>query len=249
MRHLPSVRSLAGAAALLLLASPLAAQRGASRTDLLLSERPAPRRGCSIEMHPLPALGQVADTAALFGALTEFGRENRLATPEFFALYSVGFDRDGRVERLEAIDWYLPKDSEPGLRGIVRAALRSPGKAANLRVRVVPTVEPKVLVGHAEICPPLGLTRVSLEAPQTASRSIPPQLRARVMVSSQGVPQGASLLRGTGDRSLDDWVIENLNRGRYSPGLIDGHPVAMEYEQVVTFRGSNYNRAAGSPMN
>lgn len=233
----PAVRALALAAlALAGLAAPAAAQ---DRAALLLSDRPPPREGCRVDMSPrrLPAFDEIADSAAVVSAVRAWAGERRFADADsIFLLVSVGWNRDGRPVRGRGIRWYLPEGAGEELSRIVLANLRPQRGFTNLRVRLVPGAEPRVQVGRAEVCPPLGLERVDLVAPEAfRDVSAPQRIRARVFVNAEGRSLGVDLLSRSGSRDMDDWVDQELRRRRFAPGLIDGYPADMEYEATIRF--------------
>jgi TonB family protein len=138
------------------------------------------------------------------------------------------------VERLKAIDYWLPQGQEQAFAALVRPHLRpQPGGPTNLRLRVQPGSTPMLQVGRSELCPPESRTQFRLTAPATAQLQKPQPVRARIHVDAQGQAQSIQVLSSSGDRELDRWVTEILQRHTFSPGLIDGTPVAMDYEETV----------------
>jgi TonB family protein len=211
-----------------------------SRAEQLLSDRPAPRRGCAISTAPgrLPALSQLADSAALVAAVQEFGRRYPVSSGVAFGLYSVGFNAEGAVERVKSIDYFLPQGKEPELEGLLRQHLRpqAAGKSWGIRLRVEPAGNPVVRVGRSEVCEPESSTRFSVEAPSLEGGRRPTPLRLRVFVDAGGNVTDVQLLRGSGSDELDRWVQDTLRRRQFSPGLVDGVAVPMTTEETVPLR-------------
>ena len=211
-----------------------------SRAEQLLSDRPPPRHGCGISTNPgrLPALSQLADSAALVAAVSGFGQRYPLREGTMFALYSVGFNAEGAVERVKAIDYLLPQGRDAELEAVLRQHLRAQGagRAWSIRLRVEPAGNPVVRVGRSEVCEPESTTRFSVEAPSLEGGRRPTPIRLRAVVDAQGNVTDVQLLRGSGSDELDRWVQDTLRRRRFAPGLVDGVPVPMDHEETVPFR-------------
>jgi hypothetical protein len=228
------------AAAALAAASVTAAAAQNDRAALLLSDRPAPRRSCEVEMRPraLPTISQLADSAALMEAVTRFAEQFRLREGTLFALYSLVFDRDGNVERLAPLEYRMPQGHAESFAALVRQHIRRQERGGfSVRLRVEPTGNPAFLVGRSERCPPEPTTSFELTAPAMAGPvSRPSPIRLRVWVTPEGTPGTINVMGSSGSSELDRWVRDSLARRRFRPGLLDGVPVAMEYEGTVRIR-------------
>lgn len=222
-------------AVLILLAGCSSAIAGADRS-VLLSDKPPARPTCHIlwQPAPLPSLSQLADSAALTAALSHFAERNPLREGSSRALYSLAFDASGRVERLKAIDYWLPQGQEEAFTALVRQHLRPEiDLPASMRLLVQPDSEPMVKIGRSERCPPQSGTSFRLFAPALSQLQRPQPLRVRIHVDEKGRVRGIQLLSSSGDAELDRWVTDTLQRYEFSPGLIDGVPTAMDHEQNI----------------
>lgn len=237
----PSARPACAAAALAatLLLSP-ATSHAQSRAEQLLSDRPAPRQGCSVATTPgqLPTLSQLADSAALAAAVGEFATRYRLSEGTLFGLYSVAFNAEGGVERVQGLDYLMPQGRAEEFESMLRQHLRpqAPGRSFSVRVRVEPAGNPVFRVGRSEICEPHSNTRFTLTAPSLEGGRRPTPIRVRAVVNADGSVGDVQILRGSGSEELDRWVQDSLRRRRFQPGLVDGVAVPMEHEETVQFR-------------
>lgn len=226
------------ACALALAAAPAHAQR--ARDPQLLSDRPAPRDGCSVVRQPgtLPTPGALADSAALARTLAEFAEQYPVRDGKMYAVYSMAFGADGRVERLSPIDYWLPQGRDAELTSRVRETIRAqrPGTPWSLRMRVEPASEPAILVGRSELCVPRSTTRFELTHPALQQGTPPAPMRVRVHVGKEGRILSIDVLRGSGDSELDRWVESTLLSRTFLPGLVDGIAVEMPREEEVRIR-------------
>lgn len=213
---------------------------GPSREATYLSSLPAPRASCRSAPSParLPALPELADSAALFHAIAELSARRGLATPRdtMYALYSIAFAQDGRAERVRGIQWWMPEGTAEELAGVVRRHLKPQAGSGSIRLRVRPGSSPEVTVGRSEVCRPATGASFHLMAPQLNPLAKPLPILLRVRVTEGGRVMGTELLRSSGDEEVDRWVRGVLGRYAYSPGLVDGIPVEMEYEQTVQIK-------------
>lgn len=219
-------------------AAPAHAQR--ARDPQLLSDKPAPREGCTVVKQPgtLPAVGALADSAALARSLARFALDNPIRDGKMTALYSVAFAADGSVERVVPIDYWLPQGEEPQFTALVRQSIR-PQRAGNpwsVRLRVEPAAQTVFRVGRSELCHPRSTTRFELTAPALSSLQAPPLMRMRALVGTQGEIRTLQIVRSSGEAELDRWVHDSLLSRRFQPGLIDGVPVMMERDEDVRLR-------------
>lgn len=225
------------AAALLLVPAAAGAQ---SRAEQLLSDRPAPRDGCTIAREPrqLPALSQLADSAALAAAVSEFATRYPLREGAIFGLYSIAFNAEGAVERVKDLDYMMPQGRADEFESLLRQHLRAqrPGRSFSVRLRIQPAGNPVFRVGRSEVCEPLANTRFSVEAPSLEGGRRPTPIRVRALVDEDGNVGDVQIVRGSGSDELDRWVQDTLRRRRFQPGLVDGVRVPMEYEETVQFR-------------
>jgi hypothetical protein len=221
--------------ALALAAIPAHAQR--RRDPLLLSDKPAPRQGCTVSQRPspLPALATLADSAALSAAVEMFARRHPIADGKMFAVYSVAFTADGNVERVAPVDYWLPQGMEPDVNALVRQSLKAqrPGAAWSVRVRFDADSTVTFRVGRSETCPPRATTRFELVTPAVSQTRPPTPVLARVLVGADGRVRSLSLVRTSGEPELDRWVHDNLLRHAFTPGLVDGVAVEMARDEEV----------------
>lgn len=244
MRLLPLRRRRCALLAVLLAAAGCASVSGKvdemqdDRALLLLSDDAPPRRGCSILRDPsaLPAVSSLADSAALAAAVLDVARQGRITDPNTFMLLSVEILPDGNIGRFRAIDWFMPQELNATLERAVRMQLRpTTVGAGNVRLRVEPTTG-VVRIGRSERCPPVETTRFELQTPATMGNvNLQPAL-LRVRVLADGTLAGWNVLRSTGSDEIDRWILSQLPQRRYQPGLVDGIPTEMDYEQTVRVR-------------
>jgi hypothetical protein len=233
------IRAIFAASLLAATLVPGAARAQESRAEQLLSDRPLTRQGCVVNSQPrsLPSVAQLADSATLATDVAEYARQYPITGDRpMFAVYSIGFDEHGVVERVKAIDYFLPTDRETELTDRLRASLKQQGGPLNVRLRIEPGSAAPFRVGRSERCPPLSNMRFGLTAPATSSTGTPPNILLRTLVAPDGSVVGQQMLRRTGSSELDMWVENSLARRRYQPGLIDGVPVQMEIEETVRIR-------------
>jgi hypothetical protein len=233
------LRSILAASLLASALLPAAARAQNSRASQLLSDRPPTRESCVINSQPrsLPSVVQLADSAALAAGVAEYARQYPISGDQpMFALYSIGFGDHGAVERVKAIEYFLPREKEAELTGLVRASLRQQNGPVNVRLRIEPGAAATFRVGRSERCPPQSNMRFNLTAPALAPTGSPPNIVMRTLVGPDGGVLGQQMLRRTGSAELDMWVENALARRNYQPGLIDGTPVQMEVEETVRIR-------------
>lgn len=232
--------ALAAGLLALMLASTAGAAAGQSRAEQLLSDRPAPRRGCSIahDPSPLPGLDQLADSAALVQRVTAFAQQYPIRDAAMFALYSIAFDANGAVERVQALDYMLPQNRADEFAALVRSALRPQrrGNPWSVRLRLEPGGARPYRVGRSEVCQPELQTRFSVVAPANYPLQSPPPMRVRVTVGDDSHIRSLQILHGSGDREVDQWVEDNLVRQPWAPGLVDGVPVIADLELSLPIR-------------
>jgi hypothetical protein len=232
--------SLLLAAALACVAIPAAAQR--DRAAQLLSDRPAPRRGCTLahDPTPLPAVDQLADSAALDQRVSAFAQQYPIRDGAMFGLYSIAFDGNGAVERVQSLDYLLPQGRADEFAALVRGALKPQraGRPWSVRLKVEPGAAPKFRVGRSELCAPEMRVRFSVTAPANYPIASPPPMRVRVVVGDDGHVRSFEMLHGSGAPELDQWVESTLLNGSYAPGLVDGVPVIGELEMSLPIRTS-----------
>ena len=205
------------------------------RALLLLSDDPAPRRGCSILRDPsaLPAVSDLADSAALAAAVLDVARQGRITDPSTYMLFSVQLLPDGSVGRFRAIRWFVPQELNATLERAVRMQLRrTTVGAGNVRLRVEPTTG-VVRIGRSERCTPIETARFGLRTPAAMENLRLQPAVMRVRVREDGTLSSWHLMRGTGNDEMDRWILSVFPQLRYEPGLVDGIPTEMEYEQTV----------------
>ncbi|HEX9940140.1 MAG TPA: energy transducer TonB [Longimicrobium sp.] len=235
----PSARSACAVAVVAAAALFLAPSAGhaQSRAEQLLSDRPAPRQGCNVATTPgqLPALSQLADSAALAAAVAEFATRLPLREGNMFALYSVAFNASGAVERVKDLEYLLPQGKAAEFEELLRQHLRpqARGRSFSVRVRIEPGGNPVFRVGRSEICEPQLSARFRVSSPSLEGTRRPTPIRVRVVVAPDGTVTDTQLLRGSGSDGLDRWVLDALREFPFQPGLVDGVAVEMEREEVV----------------
>ncbi|HEX8272251.1 MAG TPA: TonB family protein [Longimicrobiaceae bacterium] len=210
---------------------------GLSREAVYLSPRPAPRENCGQAPVPmrLPALSELADSAALTAAIAAYAAQHRFDArrDSTYTLFSVAFGREGRVERVRGIEWWMPEGTVDPLAAIVSRHLKPQPGGGSVRLRVRPDAQPIIRVGRSQVCRPGSAMSFRLVAPQLDPLSKPQPILLRIRVSTDGRVVGAQVLRSSGEEELDRWVRSNVERYQYAPGLVDGVPVEMEYQQTV----------------
>lgn len=210
------------------------------RSAIFLHDAPPPRTGCSVVLRPdpLPSVADLVDSAAFHDTVAVLAERFRTSGSEpTYALFSIGLDRSGSVARLETVVWRLhPQALEP-LRSAVRRQLSGRHtRAMDLRMRVQFSPALEMKVGRAERCEPVSLVSFGIVAPVFEQLQEPGPIATRMYVSADGTVRQVDILRGSGSRELDVWVTKHLQQAKFQPGLIDGHPAAMEYEQTVRVR-------------
>lgn len=208
-----------------------------SRESLYLSSRPAPRENCRPAPVPvrLPTLSELADSAALMAAISRYAEQHRLdaGRDTMYTLFSVAFAPTGRAERVRGIEWWMPEGTVDPLATIVGQHMKPRAGGGSVRLRVRPDARPEIRVGRSQVCRPASRMSFRLEAPQLDPVSKPQPILLRIRVSAEGRVVGAQVLRSSGQEELDRWVRSNVEGYQYSPGLVDGVPVEMEYEQSI----------------
>jgi TonB family protein len=219
-------------------AAPADAQR--ARDPQLLTDKPAPREGCTTVRQPgtLPSVAVLADSAALAQSMAKFAQEHPIRDGKMTALYSVAFAADGSVERVMPIDYWLPQGEEPQVTALLRNSIRAQraGSPWSVRLRIDPAAETVFRVGRSEVCQPRSTTRFELSTAALDQQQAPPPMRVRVIVGTQGEIRSLEIVRSSGERELDRWVHDSLLSRRFQPGLIDGVPVTMERDEDVRLR-------------
>jgi TonB family protein len=230
------MRLLLSAALAVLYTACSAATGTVDRSAALFTDEPAPRATCRILYQPssLPAVSQLADSAELVAAVTEYAEQHPLSDGELRALYSVGFDDTGRVTRLQPIDYWLPEGEDNAFTLLVRQHLRPQMReSGSVRLLVKPGSDPAVRVGRSERCPPETRTSFKLTAPAVVQLQRPQPMRVSLQVSDKGDVVGREVLSSSGDAELDRWVMQELEHYQFAPGMIDGIAAAMDHEETV----------------
>ena len=58
-------------------------------------------------------------------------------------------------------------------------------------------------------------------------------VRLQVQVDEQGRVRDIVVRSSSGSADLDRWVVDNVQRRQFTPGLVDGVPVAMAHDETV----------------
>lgn len=237
-------RACAALAAVLTMALAGDAQAQNSRAERLLSDKPAPeRRSCRITNTPsaLPALSQLADSAQLAAAVAQYAEQFPVRDGKLFGLYSITFDARGDVSRVTPVDYWLPQGEADRFAMIIRTALRpQPAGGFSMRLRVEPGGTPVFRTGWSEVCAPASRMSFSLVAPVASGAQAPrAPVRLKMFINEQGGVADISIVGSSGNGEVDRWVENRVLSYRFSPGLVDGIPTAMEHEQTVRVRGPN----------
>ena len=226
----------ASATALLLLVSGCATATSVNRAETLLTAKPAPRDGCSIQWAPrtLPSVAELTDSAALHAAVVGFGARHHLSDPSMHMLFSVGTHANGTVERFKVVEWWMPEGTVGELQEIVRKHLRTqPSGGWSVRLLVNAGAHPRFRVGRSERCLPQSRTRFEVLTPAVVGPLRPNPVRLNIHVDATGAMLGTQLVQGSGYDEIDRWVMASIGQHKFSPGMVDGVPVAMSYEQTV----------------
>jgi TonB family protein len=169
--------------------------------------------------------------------MNEFARDFPIRDGKMFGVYSVAFAANGTVERVAAVDYFLPQGHEQDFAALIRTALRSqqPGAPWSVRVRVEPGAETVFRVGRSEVCEPRSRSSFQLATPAFSRILRPVPMRVQVRIATNGQIRAINILRPSGDNELDRWVQDTLLRRSFQPGLVDGTAVEMEREETVRF--------------
>ncbi|MET0397280.1 MAG: TonB family protein [Longimicrobiaceae bacterium] len=249
--HRHTIPLAAAAAALALLSACAAATTQPARESLYLSSRPAPRENCRPAPVPsrLPALSELADSAALVAEIGRFAEQHGFSAGRdtTFTLFSVGFTREGRVERVRGIEWWMPEGTVDPLAAIVGRHLKPQAGGGSVRLRIRPDARPQVRVGRSQVCMPASGQSFHVTAPAINPLSKPQPILLRIRVSVDGRVIGSQILRSSGEEELDRWVRSLVDRYQYAPGLVDGLPTDMEYEQTIRIQARAPTRGVVTP--
>jgi hypothetical protein len=212
--------------------SDAAAQR--DRRATYLSDREAPRGDCRQSPRPgrLPTLDALADSAALMAGIESLAMEYRTTQDTSFVLLSVWMTAEGAVERVQEIDYYVAREMIEPLKALVSRTLKPQRGGGYLRLRIHPGTR-RVLVGRSEVCMPRGPDRVNVRRSAISGRDIYQSYRARIQVNPDGRAISVTTARGTGEESIDVFIVRMLQSSPYTPGLVDGIATQMQYEQDV----------------
>jgi hypothetical protein len=170
--------------------------------------------------------------------VSAFAEQYPIRGDSMFALYSVAFDGNGAVERMQTLEYLLPQGRAEEFAALVRGALKPQrsGRPWSVRLKVTPTATPKFRVGRSEVCAPEMLVRFTVMAPANYPLTSPPPMRVRVQIGEDGRVRSFQMLHGSGAPDLDQWVESHLLNGRYAAGLVDGVPVIAELEMSLPIR-------------
>ncbi len=239
--HCPLFVSLRAVAPLLAIACATGSG-GSSRSALLLSDAPPPRAGCHVEANPspIPALSTIADSAGLTSTLTRFARQSgTMADDSDYVILSVRYDARRVVQKVFPIRGWLPDGTDGAIADVVQAHLTSgPASTESLRLRVSLSRPVMIRVGRSERCEPTTGTRIRIisRVMDPVSAPVPPLLH--VLVHESGKAESVAIIRSSGNDDLDRIAMEAVARSHHSPGLIDGRPADMEFDETVQIRSS-----------
>jgi TonB family protein len=205
------------------------------RRAILLSDARPPRSGCQIERRTV-ATDQLVDSAGLHAALVAHQAE-RPMTDSAFLLLSVRVNEAGSVTELVTLEGFIPPGADAELRDLLQPFLRTGGRGLKaFRIRLAPaSADAPVRVGKSEICPPGGLRSVQFSMPLSGNAQKPGTVRVRTRVAPTGQILSVHPISSSGFDWYDEAVVSFIMRRPMHPGLIDGAPVEMEFEQTVLF--------------
>lgn len=233
------IRKIAPRGALLAMLAAALLSAGAaaqSREAMLLTDKRPPRRGCQVERRNVPT-AELVDSAALHAAVAAYHAERPMGDSAYI-LYSLRVNEAGSVVSMHLLEAYLPEGADQELRALVQPHLRTGARNIKaFRIRLTPgSATAPVRVGRSEICQPGGLRTVEFSAPMGANLVKPGNVRVRTRVSATGEILGVHPISGSGIDGYDQSVISYLMSRPVNPGLVDGIPAEMEYEQTVMYR-------------
>lgn len=244
MRHLrkvlrPSVLALLGPAVFACAGRTSAPDR----SGVLLSDALSPegRSGCDVAELPkqLPAAPAIVDAAGLERALAAAFPQG---LPPHGVLFSIRFTQEGQVQWVEAIDGELPQAQPDQLQQLVIRTIRNQpaaGQPWSLRLQIVSGGIDALRVGRSETCPverimtsasriAKGVATMSMDDLADLQRAGP--FRVGVWVGASGQVLNIEMLQSSGSRIQDEMALKAARDGKYLPALVDGIPVAAQYE-------------------
>ena len=206
------------------------------RRTLLLSDRRPPRGGCQVERRAVPT-AELVDSAGLHAALVAH-QAQRPTSDSAFVLYSVRMNEAASVTHMNTLEMLLPPGGDEELRALVQPFLRSGARGIKgFRLRLQPaSADAPVRVGRSEVCQPGGLRTIEFSIPLRANAEKPGTVRVRTRVAASGQILGVHPIQSSGMDWYDQAVVEFVMRRPINPGLIDGVPAEMEFDQTVLFR-------------
>jgi len=198
------------------------------RSLFLAPWRPPPGQKCSVNKRPIPAAGEVFDTAALGRAVARFGSGSVVAALAFWPTDTAWHEEFGpRPDSLVIVETTLP-DS---LRGPIRAALFGALRrriAERLLIRIDAHQEARLRFAPALECPPAVRSRADVRRYAAALQSFgapPGRAVLQFLVRPDGSVTAFTVPISSGDLDFDRAAVSTVQLLRFTPGLINHIPV------------------------
>ena len=205
-----------------------------ARTDprslFLAPWRPPPGQKCSVSKKPVPAAGELFDTAAFGRAMGRFGSERGsvVAALAFWPADTSWHEECGpRPDRLVISETTLPDAS----RGPIRAALLEARRrriVERLLIRIDLNQEVRLRLAPALECPPAVRSQAEVRRYAAALQSFgapPGRAVLQFLVRPDGSLTAFKVQIPSGDLNFDRAAMSTVQLLRFSPGLINQVPV------------------------
>jgi len=198
--------------------------------------------GCSRLDIParIAAIGDLLDVPRLSRGLAQAG----IGVEPVHSLVTVRFDERGGVQHVGVLASSVDSVTDRAVRDALAGALvpQPPADPWGIRVLLVLGDQPSIQFERAERCPPVLLERpsprivservITVPADQLHDMAEEPNspVRLRVLIDERGRVARSTVIRSTGERSLDQAAISHWRNARFRPGTLDGIPIPMWYE-------------------
>ncbi|NIM50682.1 MAG: hypothetical protein GTN62_10055 [Gemmatimonadales bacterium] len=179
----------------------------------------------------LPHINQVVDSAALARAIGEV----TFSYPRANLLFSLAFGIEGELTHVRVLESGYGPDTADVLQRSAQSTVRPqpPENAWGVRLRVATGPNPTLVLERAAYCPPEAIRQ---SAPHRQARRSLPRLtreewallrslrsfRMKVLVDARGRALTGSMTRGSGNASVDDYLVEWVALQRFRPAVLDG---------------------------